>query len=109
MRFRSRFTDLVDRQLDLFASENRDLLLELEQARESYRRSATDEAEEVFGDYHDRVEWAAEELQRVRDTYAATLDSEVEREYRRAFTRRCRRRFPELADILAAEDRVDEI
>jgi hypothetical protein len=105
---RRRFRDLVERQLDLFAKDQEHLLHELADARDRERRAGADDVEEAFGDWHDRVEWLCDELWDLRDRYSATLDEDTAREYRRAFLRAARRRFPVLAPALEAEARLDE-
>ena len=100
---RNRFGDLIGRQLDLFAEEHRDLLLEIAEHRERWRRASRETAEEAYGDEQDRVDWAAEALSGICDRYAATLDEETEAEYRRAFTKAVRRRLPALADEFEAQ------
>jgi uncharacterized protein YukE len=95
-----RFRDLVERQLDLFAGENADLLEELRGARKRWAAAGVDEAEEAFGDEQDRVDWAAEALADIRDSYALTLDEDTADEYREAFARAARRRFGGLADAM---------
>ncbi|MFN2468883.1 MAG: hypothetical protein ABR521_12215 [Gaiellaceae bacterium] len=94
MIFRKRFSELVRRQLDLFASEHAALLKEVAQAEEAFVASDRDEAEERYGDFADRVEWAMAELESLRDTYAATLDESAAAGYARAFDRAARGRFP---------------
>ncbi len=88
--------DLVKRQLDLFASEHASLLADCEDALREYDAASGEEAEERYGDYVDLVDAAAEELERVRETYARTLDDEVADDYRDLFTRAARKRFPRL-------------
>jgi hypothetical protein len=105
---RRRFRDLVERQLDLFAEDQEHLLRELAEARERERRSGADDVEEAFGDWHDRVDWLVDELCELRDRYASTLDDSTSREYRRAFVRGARRRFPTLSPALEAEARFDD-
>jgi hypothetical protein len=100
---RGRFADLVGRQLDLFSEENADLLLEIAEHRERWRRASRDGAEEAFGDEQDRVDWAAEALAALCDRYAASLDEETEAEYRRAFVKAVRRRLPAIAATFEAE------
>ena len=100
---RKRFADLISRQLDLYCVENADLLAEIVEYRERWRRASRAGAEEAFGDEQDRVDWAAEALSDLCDRYAATLDEATEAEYRRAFTKAVRRRLPTLADIFEAE------
>ena len=57
MRRRStRFADVVERQLDLFASDQADLIRETEEALARYNGADRDEAEELYGDYQDCVD-----------------------------------------------------
>ena len=100
---RGRFGELIARQLDIFGEENRDLLLEIADYRERWRRASREGAEEAYGDEQDRVDWAAEALSALCDRYAASLDEATEAEYRRAFTKAVRRRFPALADEFEAQ------
>jgi hypothetical protein len=99
-RRRRQFDDLIDRQLDLFASEHQEELREIEEARLRWRRASVEDAEEAFGDEADRVEWAAEELERMADAYALTLDEETAIAYRAALLKRLRKWFPQIADAL---------
>lgn len=94
---RNRFGDLIARQLDLFCEENGELLAEIAEYRERWRRASRDGAEEAFGDEQDRVDWAAEALSDLCDRYAASLDEETEAAYRRAFAKAVRRRLPAIA------------
>ena len=100
MLFRRPYADTISRQLDLFAEESAGLLADCEQAAEAYERAPRDEAEEAYGDYMDRVEWAAEELTALRDTYARTLDESAADAYVAAFDRAAARRFPRLGDAV---------
>ena len=100
---RNRFGDLIARQLDIYVEENADLLQEIAEYRDRWRRASRTGAEEAFGDEQDRVDWAAEALSDLCDRYAATLDEATESEYRRAFTKAVRRRLPVLADVFEAE------
>ncbi len=59
---RNRFGDLIARQLDIFGEENAELLVEIGEYRERWRRASREGAEEAFGDEQDRVDWAAEAL-----------------------------------------------
>jgi hypothetical protein len=100
---RNRFSDLITRQLDIFGDENAELLAEIAEYRDRWRRASRTGAEEAFGDEQDRVDWAAEALSELCDSYAATLAPPTEAEYRRAFTKAVRRRLPALADVFEAE------
>jgi hypothetical protein len=103
--FRRRFADLVDRQLDLFARDHHDEIRAIAAALDQHRGSTSEDAQETFGDYQDRVDWAAQDLLRLRDAYAATLeDDATEAAYAKAFTRGVRRRFPELARAVQSGD-----
>ncbi len=97
---RRRFTDLVERQLDLFADANRSGLADLREAYRQVNAAGREGAEEAFGEYQDQVDWVAEELAALRDTYASTLEDDVRDAYVRAFARGVRRRFPPLATVM---------
>lgn len=102
--FRRRFSDLIDRQLDLFASDHRREIEEAVALLDRHRAAGTGEAEESFGDYRDRVDWLAQDLATLRDTYAATLEGQTATAYRKAFAKATRRRFPPLARALDDDD-----
>ena len=107
---RRRFTELVERQLDLFAETHGAHLTKIREAYRQVNAAGRDEAAEAFGDYQDQVDWAAEELAALRDAYATTLDGEAYDAYVRAFARGVRRRYPPLAAVMmrSTED-LDEI
>jgi hypothetical protein len=90
--FRSRFGDLVRRQLDLFEEEHRTDLEELRDKLDAYNDTGREDAEEAYGDYADAVGWLHEELDALRDRYAATLDEAAAADYERAFDRAVGRR-----------------
>jgi hypothetical protein len=94
---RDRFGDLVRRQLDLFAEDAHELLREAEAAERVYDEADRDDAEEAYGDLQLVFEAVVEQLEDVRDTYAATLDEETARAYEQAFVRAARKRFPKSA------------
>ena len=94
---RSRFADVVSRQLDVFAEdEAHGLLEEITDAKAVYDRADRDEAEERYGDYMDVVEAATEALADMRWRYASTLDEESASEYEDVFNRAVRKRWPVL-------------
>jgi hypothetical protein len=100
-RLRKRqFDELIERQLDIFAAEHADDLREIAEARLRWRRSDVEDAEEAFGDEQDRVEWAAEEVEKMADAYASTLDEDAAVAYRAALLKRLRKRYPPIADAL---------
>jgi hypothetical protein len=94
---RNRFGDLIARQLEIFGTENAELLVEIGEYRERWRRASREGAEEAFGAEQDRIDWAAEALAAVCDTYAATLDDQTEAVYRRAFAKAVRKQMPAIA------------
>ena len=100
---RNRFGDLIARQIEIFCEENADLLREIAEYRERWRKASREGAEEAFGDEQDRVDWAAEALSDLCDRYAMTLDEATEADYRRAFAKAVRRRLPSLADEFEAQ------
>lgn len=92
---RSRFADVISRQLDLFVAEHRDVIEEVGERLVAYNRADRTEAEELYGDYLDAVDTGTEILSDMRDRYARTLESPDE--YLRAFNRAVAKRLPEYA------------
>ena len=91
---RSRFADIVTRQLDVFAEdEAQGLLEEVHEAKLVYDRADRDEAEERYGDYMDVVEAATEALADMRWRYASTLDDAGAEEYEAVFNRAVQKRW----------------
>jgi hypothetical protein len=99
---RSRFRDLVDRQLDLFESET-ELISEAAEADAAWSQADADESEELYGDYQLVADAIGGALHEIRETYAATLDGETADEYRSAFDKAARKRFGRLAAFLEDE------
>jgi len=97
---RSRFSELVARQLGLFADEERDLLEEARQADAAWTNASRDDAEERFGDYQLVVDTVAERLYDLRERYATGLDEDTATRYRADFDRAARKRFPRFASFL---------
>jgi hypothetical protein len=100
---RARFSDLIERQLDLFEREQRGLIADCIAAEQAYNRAERDEAEERYGDYVDLVETGTELLADLRDHFASTLGDDAAEEYEQAFNRGVLRRFRRFA--LEIEDR----
>jgi hypothetical protein len=93
---RRRFRDVIERQLELFADDDGDLLDDVAAALDRYHAAERDDAEELYGDYLLAAEAAAERLAELRDTYAGTLAHEDAEEYAGAFTREAAGRWPAL-------------
>jgi hypothetical protein len=91
---RGRFVELVERQLELFATEHAALIRDCEAALDAYNGAPRDEAEERYGDYVDLVDAARDALLEYRDGYARTLDGDAAEEYEEAFNQLVRRRLP---------------
>jgi hypothetical protein len=101
IRFRrSRFHDVVSRQLDLFAADEAALLEEARSAEEAWTRAGREDAEEAYGDWHLVADAIGDRLLDLREAYAATLDEPGADEYRSAFTRAASSRFGNLASLL---------
>lgn len=100
---RSRFYELVERQLDLFVSET-GLLDEAAAADTAWTQAAAEESEELYGDYQLVADAIGEALYEIRETYAGTLEESAADEYRAAFDRAAGRRFGRLASFLADDD-----
>lgn len=92
--FRRPFADLVERQLDLFAEEHGGLVGDTEAALQAYDRANREEAEERYGDFVDLADTGRDLLVEIREAYASTIDDDLVDEYRDAFDRRARKRFP---------------
>jgi hypothetical protein len=94
---RSRFAEVIERQLDLFVRDNPDVIEDTRERLAAYNRADRDEAEELYGDYVDAVETGTELLADLRDHFARTLDEGVDEDYEREFNRAVARRLPEFA------------
>jgi hypothetical protein len=97
---RSRFHDVVARQLDLFAEAQADLLGEAREADAVWSEASAEESEERYGDYQLVVDAIGERLYDLREAYARTLDASTAAEYRADFDRAARKRFRGLATFL---------
>ena len=95
-----RFAELVERQLDLFAADEAELLAELREAERDYDDAERERAEDAYGDVQLVVDAAAERLAELRDVYAATLEEDAAADYADAFDRAARRRYPRLTGLL---------
>jgi hypothetical protein len=92
---RSRFGDLIGRQLDVFAEDEADgLLAEVREAKQAYDRADRDDSEEAYGDYVDVVEAATEALADMRDRFRRTLDEDTSETYEAEFNRAVKKRWP---------------
>ena len=108
MRFRrpGRFRELVERQLDLFADDDADLLNEAVEAEAAYRAAPAGEAEGAYGDYQLVVDAIADRLLDIRESYTRTLDDEAAQEYAAEFTREATKRYRRYATLLADLDEI---
>ena len=71
---RKPYAELVERQLDLVATDDGLLLVAVADARRAYTDADREDAEEAFGDYQLALEGLKDRLVEIRDTYAGTLD-----------------------------------
>jgi hypothetical protein len=99
---RSRFRNLVDTQLDLFETDEAELLDEAAEAYRTATQAPREDAEELYGDYQLVVDAVGERLYDVREAYASTLDEDAAEEYRSAFDRAALKRFRQYASFLEA-------
>lgn len=96
-----RFDDLASRQLDLFETDEADLLAEIAEAEDAWSRAPREEAEERYGDYQLAVDAAADRLLDIRESYAGTLGEDVVADaYRASFNRAALRRYRRLSTLL---------
>jgi hypothetical protein len=101
---RSRFRELVGRQLDLFAADEAELLAEGAEADAAWTNADAEETEELYGDYQLVVDAIGERLYDVREAYASTLDDAAADEYRDAFNSAALKRFRRFAGFLEEGD-----
>jgi hypothetical protein len=94
---RGRFRDVVERQLELFETEQAGLIRACEVAERAYDRADSHDAEARYAEYLDLVETATEALADLRDNYAVTLDEQTAAEYEEAFNRAVPGRLPRFA------------
>ncbi|MGZ4257505.1 MAG: hypothetical protein ACXVRE_07065 [Gaiellaceae bacterium] len=94
---RRRFSDVIDRQLDLFRREQAGLFREIDAAEAKYDHADRDEAEELYGDFQDLVETGTEILADLRDHYAYALGEEAAEQYLAEFNDAVRRELPRFA------------
>jgi hypothetical protein len=101
---RKQFADLVQRQLDLFETDEAELLAEVAEADAAWTKAAADETEELYGDYQLVVDAVGERLYDIREAYASTLDEDAAEKYRAEYDRAALKRFRRLAGFLEGED-----
>jgi hypothetical protein len=92
-----RFSDLIDRQLDLFEEQDADFLERVDAAERAYDSADREDAEEVFGRFQELVEFGTETLAEMRDAFARTLDDEAADEYVAEFNAMVHQRLPRFA------------
>jgi len=92
---RSRYTKVIDAQLELFVRDHRDVIEEARRRLELYNSSDRTDAEELYGHYVDAVEAGTEILADMRDHFAATVDDADG--YAAAFNRAVAKRVPEFS------------
>ena len=94
MMFRRRFSDLVSRQLDVFAADvAAGLLAEVREMKTRYDVADRSDAEEAYGDYVDVVDAVRDALADMRNRFARTLDGDAVDEYEAAFERAAMKRW----------------
>jgi hypothetical protein len=91
---RSRFREVIARQLDLFLEEQADVIEECDERLAAYNAADRDEAEELYGDYVDAVETGTEILADMRDRFGSTLEETDAEQYEDEFNRAVRKRLP---------------
>jgi hypothetical protein len=92
-----RFTELIDRQLDLFEREDAAFLARVDGAERDYDRADREDAEEAFGRFQELVEFGSETLAEMRDTFARTLDEDGAAAYVTEFNAAVHHRLPRFA------------
>ena len=93
----SRFSDVIKRQLEVFAADQRAIIEDVETALQKYNQADADEAEARYEEYLDLVEEGTEELAALRDNFAAAMDEEAAEEYEAEFNSAVAKRLPRFA------------
>jgi hypothetical protein len=93
----------VERQLDLFAEDEAELLEEAARADAAWTSADRDETEELYGDYQLVVDAIGERLYDIREAYASTLD-ERGADYRKTFNDAAVKRFRRFASFLEEDE-----
>lgn len=94
MIFRRRFSEVVTRQLDVFAADEADgLLAEVQEMKGKYDRAERRSAEEAYGDYTDVIDAVKDALADMRDRFAQTLEGAAVEQYESAFERAAKKRW----------------
>jgi hypothetical protein len=92
--FRRRFSDVVTRQLDVFAVDEADgLLAEMREMKGKYDKADREDAEEAYGDFMDVVDAVKDALADMRDRFAQTLEGDAVEEYESVFESAARKRW----------------
>ena len=94
---RSRFRDVIERQIDLFEREHADVIAEAQRRLAAYDRGDRDDAEALYGEYVDAVETGTELLADMRWEYMRTLAEDAAERYEAEFNRAVARRLPPFA------------
>jgi len=89
-----RYRELVERQLDLFAADERELLRSYADAETAYSKAGRGEAEESYAEVAELLDVLAERLYDMREAYASTLEGRSAHRYRSRFDRAVTKRLP---------------
>ncbi len=94
LMFRRRFSEVVTRQLDVFATDEAGgLLAEVREMKDKYDHADREEAEEAYGDFMDVVDAVKDALADMRDRFARTLEGDAVEEYESVFERAAKKRW----------------
>jgi uncharacterized Ntn-hydrolase superfamily protein len=94
---RSRYREVIDRQLDLFVRDHADVIEEVNARFRLYSAAGREDAEELYGDYLDAVETGTEILADLRDHFAQSLEEPDAERYLSDFDGAVAKRLPEYA------------
>lgn len=97
---RGRFGELVQRQLDLFRTDEAELFAELEAAEHAYDATDREDAEDAYAEVQLVLDAGADRLADLRSRYAATLEEDAAARYENVFAEAAKKRFPRLTGLL---------
>ncbi len=94
---RKPYAELIERQLRLVATDDADLLEDVDARRRDHDAADREDAEEAIVDYQLALEALKDRLTEIRDAYAATLEDPEP--YERAFERAAAKRWPDIEAV----------
>lgn len=105
-----RFIEVVDRQLAIFANDHADLISQARSALANYASEPDPRsAQDHYADHDELAEQVEEHLDDMYRHFAATLDTDAARLYRKTFAKRAKRAYKDLLPRLTFDSKEDQL